>query len=260
MTNRMERSKLNVAVIGDGGWGTALATVLNHNGHNTTVWGPFPEYIDSIILKNENTKFLPGVTLSPDISWTSDRKVAVNDKDLIVIAVPTKYFSDVLKSFRGLLPRQAKVLSVAKGLDSKTHKRMSQVAEEILQCTPVAALSGPSHAEEVARQIPTAVTIAIGDAQTARELQLAFANDRFRVYSSDDIIGTELGGAVKNVVAIAVGVSDGIGFGDNTKAALITRGLAELRRLGNAMGLKAFSIMKMEAASLATSSTSSPAS
>lgn len=221
--------------MGDGGWGTALAIVLNANGHRVTVWGPFPEYIQSIVKHAENSKFLPGVALPPGIRWTGNREQAVDGADVVVLAVPSRFYAGAVSSFTGLLPDDCLPVSVAKGFDEKSHERMSRVAERILG-RPVAVLSGPSHAEEVARAVPTAVVVACGRPELAQELQAVFAGPRFRVYTSDDVAGVELGGTLKNVIAIAVGVSDGLGFGDNTRAALITRGLAEITRLGVALG------------------------
>jgi len=228
-----------VAVIGDGGWGTALATILQANGHNVCVWGPFPEYIKEIQTTRENRKFLPGVKLPPEIQWTSDRAAAAQNSDAFVLAVPSKFYADVVSSFRPFIRPRAHIVSVTKGLDKTSHRRMSQMAAELLQTGPIAALTGPSHAEEVARGIPTAVVAACEDPASAAVIQELFSNQRFRVYTTDDIVGAELGGCLKNVIAIAVGVSDGIGFGDNTRAALITRGLAEMKRLGCALGAHA---------------------
>jgi glycerol-3-phosphate dehydrogenase (NAD(P)+) len=232
------RSK-NISILGDGGWGTALALTLVRNGHAVTAWGPFPEYVDKVRTQRKNELFLPGVDLPDVIRWTSDRRTAAKEPDVVVLAVPTRYFRSVVESFAGLIPPSAALVSVAKGLDRDTHQRMSEVAEEVLEIGPVAALSGPSHAEEVARAIPTAVVVACGDPERSRTLQQVFASKTFRVYTSEDILGVELAGALKNVIAIAVGISDGIGFGDNTRAALITRGLAEMTRLGCALGARA---------------------
>jgi glycerol-3-phosphate dehydrogenase (NAD(P)+) len=225
-----------VAVIGDGGWGTALALVLAKNGQRVRLWGPFPDYLDEIRRTGENTKFLPGVKLPAELEWVSDRAAAVAGADVVVLAVPSKYFRATLAPFGALLPREALVVSVTKGLDRETGRRMTQVARELLRHAPIAALSGPSHAEEVARGIPAAVTIACTDHKRAVELQAIFSNAAFRVYTSADVAGVELGGALKNVIAIAAGACDGIGFGDNSKAALMTRGLAEMTRLGAALG------------------------
>jgi glycerol-3-phosphate dehydrogenase (NAD(P)+) len=227
-----------VAVLGDGGWGSALALVLNENKHDVTVWCPFPEQVEAIRAARENRAFLPGVPLPESIRWTADRKAAVSGADVVVLASPTKFMRPVLESFAGLISEGARLVSVAKGLDPKTHQRMTEVAESVLGRRAVAALSGPSHAEEVARRVPTAVTVACRDNAVARDLQKLFTNGFFRVYTSDDVIGAELGGMLKNVIAVAVGVSDGIGFGNNTRAALITRGLAEIMRLGCALGAR----------------------
>jgi glycerol-3-phosphate dehydrogenase (NAD(P)+) len=226
-------------IIGDGGWGTALAAVLCENGLAVTVWGPFEKNIQAIRAEGENKAFLPGVSLPDAITWTTDRQAAVEKADVVALAVPTRYFRDIASSFAGLIPPAAAVVSVAKGLDADTMHRMSEIAQDLLAHKHVAALSGPSHAEEVARHIPTAVVIASADKALRVNLQHIFGNRAFRVYTSADMVGVELGGALKNVVAIAVGVSDGLGFGDNTRAALITRGLAEMTRLGCAMGAEA---------------------
>ncbi|MBN1556930.1 MAG: NAD(P)-dependent glycerol-3-phosphate dehydrogenase [Lentisphaerae bacterium] len=226
------------AIIGDGAWGTALALVLHANGHRVRVWGPFADQLEAVRAAGENAAFLPGVPLPPDIEWTADRGEAVRAAELVVLAVPTRYFRDVAAGFAGRLPAGARVVSVAKGFDPSTRRRMTEVARETLGLSRVAALSGPSHAEEVARRIPTAVTVAAADPDLAAGLQEHFNNDRFRVYTSTDVAGVELGGALKNVIAVAVGVSDGLGFGDNTRAALITRGLVEMTRLGGALGAR----------------------
>jgi len=227
---------MKAVIIGDGGWGTALALVLHRNGHQVTVWGPFEEYTKQVQETRLNATFLPGISLPGDIQFTADREEAVADADIAVIASPSKFFMDVVSGFKGLITPQTHVVSVTKGLDKESHKRMTELAEQLLNRDVVAALSGPSHAEEVARDIPTAVAIASRDQSDAQYLQEAFTGGSFRVYTSDDVIGVELGGALKNVIAIAVGVSDGMGFGDNTRAALITRGLAEMSRLGCALG------------------------
>jgi len=228
---------MNVAVIGDGGWGTALAMVLERNGHDVTVWGPFPEYLNQIRTTGENKTYLPGVEIPPSIRWTNDREAAVKESDLVVLVVPSRFYKPVVESYKPFIPASALIVSATKGLDEETHERMSEVAEDILDHS-IAVLSGPSHAEEVARGIPCAVTIAAGDHDVAEQIQQFFVNDTFRVYTLDDVIGVELGGALKNVIAVAAGIGDGMGFGDNSKAALMTRGLAEITRLGVALGAK----------------------
>jgi glycerol-3-phosphate dehydrogenase (NAD(P)+) len=226
---------MNVTVIGDGGWGTALATVLDRNGHAVTVWGPFADYIDEIKVFHENITYLRGVKLPESIHWTADRQLAVEEAELVVLVVPSRFYRETVESLKPFIPENALIISATKGLDEETHERMSQVAESILG-RDVAVLSGPSHAEEVARGVPCAVAIAAKDHAVAEQIQDIFVNDTFRVYTLDDVIGVELGGALKNVIAVAAGISDGLGFGDNTKAALMTRGLAEITRLGVALG------------------------
>ena len=229
-------NKKKVTVIGDGGWGTALGLIAFENGHDVTIWGPFADYIETVKASRENKSFLEGVTIPDGVNMTADRTEALKDADAVILAVPTKYYSDVVASMKGLIPANASVVSVAKGLDRDTHQRMSTLAESLLDHSPVAALSGPSHAEEVARGVPTAVTVACENEACSTNLQQLLSNSHFRVYTTQDVIGVELGGALKNVIAIAVGISDGLGFGDNTRAALITRGLVEMKRLGVALG------------------------
>lgn len=227
---------MKVAVIGDGGWGTALGLVLHRNGHEVCIWGPFPDYIATVRRKRENVKFLSGVPVPEAIAWTADRDEAARDAEVVVLATPSKFYADVVGSFAPLISDSTHVVSVAKGLSKDGHQRMTEVAETVLHHGAVAALSGPSHAEEVARGVPTAVVVASSDQAVATALQDVFSSSTFRVYTCPDVVGVELGGALKNVIAVAAGVCDGIGFGDNTKAALITRGLAEMIRLGTALG------------------------
>jgi len=226
----------NIAIIGDGGWGTALGLTLFGKGHQVRLWGPFPETIEKIKSTGENHDYLPGVKLPTGMQWTADRARVVEGADVVVLAMPTKYFRTVLTSFAGLIHAGAKVVSVAKGLDGEDNRRMTEVAEGILKAGAVAALSGPSFASEVAVGAPTAVVIASRDAELAKSLQEVFNTQRFRVYTSDDVVGVELGGTLKNVIAVGVGVCDGMGLGHNARAALVTRGLAEITRLGVAMG------------------------
>jgi glycerol-3-phosphate dehydrogenase (NAD(P)+) len=226
---------MKVAVIGDGGWGTALAMVLDRNGHDTTVWGPFPDYLEEVKASGENKTYLPGVEVPGSIHWTADHAEVVRDAGLVVLVVPSRFYKPVIEAFKPHIPKSALVVSATKGLDEQTHERMSETAEKILG-RPVAVLSGPSHAEEVARGVPCAVAIAARDHMMAEQIQHLFVNDAFRVYTLEDVIGVELGGALKNVIAVAAGISDGMGFGDNTKAALMTRGIAEITRLGVALG------------------------
>lgn len=229
---------MKITVIGDGGWGTAIGLLLNTNGHTITLWGPFEDYLKEIRSAGENTRYLKGVKLPETLSWTSNPAEAMAGAELVVLAMPSKFFADVCRTFAGLIPPTIPVVSLTKGLCEATHCRMSELAQDILKVPHVVVLSGPSHAEEVARNIPTAVVAACEDEARAQQIQQLFTSPFFRVYTSTDPVGVELGGAVKNVIAIAVGASDGLGFGDNTRAALITRGLAEITRFGIAFGAK----------------------
>ncbi|MGI6496648.1 MAG: NAD(P)H-dependent glycerol-3-phosphate dehydrogenase [Kiritimatiellia bacterium] len=229
---------MKITVLGDGGWGTALALLLHGYGHATTLWGAFPAYLEEIRRAGENVKFLPGVPIPGTLRLEGDPAAAVRGAELVVVAAPSKFYRSVCERFAGALPSGVPLASVTKGLCEGPRHRMSEIAREVLGPRRVAVLSGPSHAEEVARRIPTAVVCASDDEGTAALVQEVFNGPRFRVYASDDPVGVELGGAVKNVVAVAVGASDGLGFGDNTRAALVTRGVAEMARLGVAMGAR----------------------
>ena len=223
-------------MIGDGGWGTANALLLAGYGHDVALWGAFPAYIEEMRRTRANGRYLPGVELPASLRLTANRAEAVAGAEVVVLAPPSKYFASVVEGFRGLVPQEALVVSVTKGLCEKTNRRMTDLGAEILGLGPVVALAGPSHAEEVARGIPTAVVAACEDGARARRVQEIWSGPRFRVYTSADPAGVEIGGAVKNVLAIAVGCSDGLGFGDNTRAALITRGLVEMKRFVLAYG------------------------
>ena len=229
---------MRVSVIGDGGWGTAIALLLNSYGHTVTIWGPFADYLEEMRAKRENFRYLPGVTLPPELRFEADPARVAKDAELFVLASPSKFLEGVCERFRGVIAPDAKIVSLTKGLSESSNCRMSVVAQHTLGVDRIAVLSGPSHAEEVARRVPTAVVIASECQALAEELQRIFSGSFFRVYTSNDVVGVELGGAVKNVVAIAVGASDGLGFGDNTRAALITRGLAEIMRFAVALGAK----------------------
>ncbi|HMO05528.1 MAG TPA: NAD(P)H-dependent glycerol-3-phosphate dehydrogenase [Kiritimatiellia bacterium] len=226
----------NITIIGDGGWGTALALILNGNGHRVTLWGPDAAYLAQVKASGENPRFLAGVPLPAALRWTASEAEATAGADGLVLAVPSRFYAATLARFAAHVPATARVVSVSKGFDQQTHQRLSALAATEWNRPDVAALSGPSHAEEVARGVPTAVTVASADPAASAFWQEAFNGASFRVYTSDDIIGVEVGGALKNVIAIAAGICDGLGFGDNTKAALMTRGLAEITRLGIRFG------------------------
>lgn len=230
--------KLKICIVGDGGWGTALGLLMLSNGYKVTMWGPFEDYLEEIRRTGENSRYLAGLKIPPELEWTSDAARAAKGADLVVLATPSHFYKSVCEKFAGLIPPQADVVSVAKGFCKETGARLTATAAKVLGLKSVAALSGPSHAEEVSRNVPTAVVVASGDIEQAKRIQEIVSGPFFRIYTSDDPVGVELGGAVKNVIALAVGMSDGMGFGDNSRAALITRGLAEMARLGTALGGK----------------------
>lgn len=231
---------MKVTVIGDGGWGTALALNLLANHHDVTLWGAFPDYIGEMRSSRQNRRFLPGVELPDTLKLESDLAKAVDKSAMCVFATPTQFLRGVLKKFREIVadPRRI-VVNVAKGIEIDTWLRISEIIEAELGKVRFVALSGPSHAEEVSRRLPTLVTAASADAEAAQLVQQVFMNDRFRIYTSSDVVGVELGGALKNVMAIAAGVIDGMGLGDNPKAALMTRGISEMGKLGELLGGKA---------------------
>ncbi len=233
---------MNVTVLGAGGWGTALAILLQKNGHTVGLWTYSPEYADEIIHYHENISFLPGIRIPEEISVTTDIVEATTRKDLVVVAVPSQFIRSIAGHAAGSDFSQTLVVHVTKGIEHHTLKTISEVLVEVWPTVvpgKIAALSGPSHAEEVCRDIPTAVVAAATDIQVAKSIQRMFMNRTFRVYTNTDLRGVELGGALKNVIAVAAGISDGAGYGDNTKAALMTRGIAEITRLGVAMGANA---------------------
>lgn len=226
-----------VAVIGSGSWGTALAIQLKRAGNNVILWSFKDEEAAAILSERENKEFLPGIKLDSDIVITS-KDEDVTWADMIVFSTPSKFVRNMAKRFAPFVKENQIVVNVAKGLEEGSLLRLSQVIkEEIPQCR-VAVLSGPSHAEEVGRNMATAIVAASEDVSVAEEVQNTFMTPMFRVYTNSDIVGVELGGALKNLIALAAGISDGCGFGDNTKAALMTRGLHEISRLGVAMGAK----------------------
>jgi len=228
---------LRIAVLGDGGWGTALAVILKNKGFDVSLWGAFKDNIEALNKDRENKKFLPRVKIPRGIRFTCDAYGACEDANLIVLAIPSRFLRQVLIKNRAALKESgANFVSVIKGLEEKTLKRMSEVVFETLGAVELAVLSGPSIAPEVARGVPTACVCSSLDEPLARKVRDVFRTERFRLYTNKDIIGVELGGSLKNIIAIAAGISDGLGFGANTKAAMLTRGLLEMSRLGKAMG------------------------
>ena len=227
-----------VSVIGAGSWGTALALLLNKNGHEVTVWSYQEEEVRELSEKREHVTKLPGVKIPEEIGFTADIKGAVQGKDVVVLAVPSIHVRSTARMISPYAIKDQKFVDVAKGIEEDTLMTLSQQIEEEIPQADVAVLSGPSHAEEVGRKLPTTCVIGAKTKKTAEYLQSMFNSRVFRVYTSPDILGIELGGALKNVIALAAGIADGLGYGDNTKAALITRGIAEIARLGIKMGGK----------------------
>lgn len=230
---------MKISVLGDGGWGTTLALYLYKKGHSVVLWGAFSDYVSYLDKKRVNGRFLPGIKIPRAIRITADLKEAVEQSALIIFAIPSQHLRSVLKKIKCLgYNRKALYLSVTKGIEIGTLKRMSQVIREELGNVRLAVLSGPTIAHEVVNGIPTVAVIASGEARIRKYLQNLFLSERFRIYTNSDYVGVELGGSLKNVIAIACGISDGLGFGTNTKAALLCRGLVEMSRLGIAMGAR----------------------
>jgi len=230
-----------VAVIGAGSWGTALSNLLAQKGIGVDLWVREEEVFNSIKTKRENSRFLPGVRIADGIRPFLEIGEVVYQKDIVVIVVPSHAFRETLQRLMPHLKEGVFIVSATKGIENQSLMTMQRVAEDVLRGRldyGYAVITGPSFAKEVCQKLPTAVTIACGDLQAARTLQRLFYTEYFRVYINDDVIGSEIGGALKNVIAIASGASDALGFGHNARAALITRGLAEITRLGVAMGAK----------------------
>lgn len=231
-----------IGVIGAGSWGTTLADMLAKKGHRVTLWAYEKELVSEMQASRENSLYLPGIKLSENLNFTGSLAEAVKDKDLLLFVVPSQVLRPVLLEAVPHIAQNALIVSASKGIEVESLKLVSQVYEESLSgelYRKFAVLSGPSFAREVAQEMPTAVVAAAADPLVAKRVQDIFNCRFFRVYTNSDVIGVELGGAVKNVIAIAAGISDGLGFGCNTRAALITRGLAEMSRLGQALGARA---------------------
>lgn len=232
--------EFNISVLGDGGWGTTLAILLYKKGFQVTLWGAFADYVAYLNKRRVNTKFLPAINIPKGIKITHSLADAISDRQLIVLAIPSQYMRNVLEKLKRLnYPHKSLYLTVTKGIEVGSLKRMSELVREELGNIKLAVLSGPTIAQEVARGVPTAAVIAAQNKNLRKFLQKIFMTERFRIYTNPDVIGVELGGSLKNVIAIACGISDGLGFGTNAKSALLARGLAEISRLGRAMGAKA---------------------
>lgn len=226
---------MKITVLGSGGWGIALAMSAEKNGHKVTLWSPFSEEVNEILTTRESRKLLKGIKIPNSINITTDFTV-VENSDITIIAVPSIAVSEIAEKLKSIKSLNI-VVNVAKGLEPKKLKRLSEVISEQISA-PVVVLSGPSHAEEVAIGVPTSLVASGNDYSAVSKVVEAFSSDTLRLYSNEDIIGVEMGGALKNIIAVAAGICDGLGLGDNTRAALITRGLTEIARLGVALGAK----------------------
>lgn len=229
---------MKVGIIGAGSWGSAMGIALAGKGYVIDIWDRDSELINIMRINRENKKYLSGVTLPNNIKCVDSINECVEDKEILIIAVPSHAVRPVFESIKNLINKGQVLVSLAKGIENGTLKRISEVIEELCPDNRIAVLSGPSHAEEVSRGIPTTVVVSAKAKETAQFVQDALSTTRLRIYTNPDIIGVELGGAVKNIIALAAGITDGLGYGDNTKAALMTRGIAEITRLGVAMGAK----------------------
>ena len=226
-----------VCILGGGSWGIGLSVVLHKNGHEVTVWSAVPAEIQMLQEKHEH-KMLPGVKLSEDMIFTTDDKSAIEGKDLLVMAVASSYTRSTAHRISPLVAKGQRIVSVSKGIEEHTLMTQAQIIEDEIPQAQVAVLSGPTHAEEVSRGIPTTIVAGSKSKSCAEYVQNLFMNEVFRVYTSPDVLGMEIGASLKNVIALAAGMADGLGYGDNTKAALITRGISEMGRLALAMGAK----------------------
>ncbi|KMY54626.1 glycerol-3-phosphate dehydrogenase [Bacillus sp. FJAT-27231] len=233
------KNKESIAVVGAGSWGTALAIVLADNGHEVRLWTQNEKRVEEINEKHTNHQYLPDVELPKNILAFSSIEDVLSGLDVVVLAVPTKAIREVLQSIKNIRTEPFTVVHVSKGIEPDTLMRISEMIREELPeelCKDIVVLSGPSHAEEVSLRHPTTVTVSSENMKAAERIQDIFMNQHFRVYTNPDVVGVEIGGALKNIIALAAGISDGLGYGDNAKAALITRGLAEIARLGTKMG------------------------
>jgi len=225
-----------VTFIGGGSFGTSLAVMLAKKGLDIKVWDRKSSVVEDINIKRENIKYLANVTIPHNVKACLSLEESVTNSDLIVLAVPSHAVREMSKSISSIVKKEQIIVNIAKGIEESSLKRLSQVIEEELPNNPVVILSGPSHAEEIASDIPTTVVVSSTKMEYAKAVQDVFMTNKLRVYTNDDIVGVEIGGSVKNIIALAAGISDGIGFGDNTKAALMTRGMSEIIRIGTKLG------------------------
>lgn len=229
----------NIAVIGAGSWGTALAVSLSRKGHQVRIWDVDSQHVARLKEQRENTKYLPGVAFSNSLQPVDTVEEAMKDAYMTVFSAPAQHFRSALDSALPYISQDMIVVNVAKGIEQKTLKRMSEIARDKMVNMKYVTLSGPSHAEEVGLNMPTTVVVASSDIKLAECVQDVFMTDTFRVYTNNDVVGVELGGSLKNIIALGAGISDGMGYGDNAKAAMMTRGIAEITRLGVKLGADA---------------------
>ncbi len=225
-----------VGIIGAGSWGTALATVLAGKGCPVRIYDVDEQHLRRMESSRENTDYLPGVALNSNISFAYSHEEALKGADVVLFSAPAQHFRSAAEAAKPYVTPDMLIVNVAKGIERGTHKRLSQIAAEFFDMNNYVVLSGPSHAEEVGRRMPTTVAVASENPEAELKIQDLFMTDRFRVYTTEDVVGVELGGALKNIIALGAGIADGMGFGDNAKAALMTRGLAEIMRLGEKLG------------------------
>lgn len=227
---------MKITLCGGGSWGTAIARLLANKGHDLNFYIRNKEVIEDIRKNRENTKYLPGAKFEREINLTNDLESVLSDIDVFVIAVPTSSIRDILKQIEGKISKETIIVNLSKGIEVETLDRISEISSEILKDNPFVALSGPSHAEEVGKDIPTTVVASSENLEVAQIIQHEFSTPIFRIYTNPDLVGVEMGGALKNIIALAAGMNDGLGYGDNSKAALMTRGIYEMNKLGISLG------------------------
>lgn len=230
---------MKVTFLGGGSFGTALAIMLSKKGIETSIWTHNKNTVEDINIKKENIKYLPNIIIPSNVKAYLDMEEAIKDSNIVVLAVPSQAIREVSKKAAPFIKENQIVVTVAKGIEEGTLKRMSEIIEEEIKNAPIVVISGPSHAEEIALDIPTTIVVSSKNMEAASKVQDVFMCNKFRVYTNDDLIGVEIGGACKNIIALAAGICDGIGYGDNTKAALMTRGMSEIIKIGVKLGGKA---------------------
>ena len=227
---------MNITLCGGGSWGTAIARLLSNRGHRVNFYIRNKSVIDDIKKNKENSKYLPGAKFINEINLTNDLDGVLNDIDVFVIAIPTSSIREILEKISGKISKETIIVNLSKGIEVETLDRISEISSEVLKDNPFVALSGPSHAEEVGKDIPTTLVASSSNLKAAEIIQREFSTSIFRIYTNPDLVGVEIGGALKNIIALAAGMNDGLGYGDNSKAALMTRGIYEMSKLGISLG------------------------